>query len=101
MNIFLTDKIYFHFDGEMMVVKGGMMRGLVKVMVYVFLVVMIKGEIKKGEAVRFVLKVAHPLCEHQLHTLLKAQLVRFISDAYIGLIGRDGMKSVALFHMKK
>ena len=48
MNIFLTDKIYFHFDGEMMVVKGTMMRILVNVMVYVFLVVMIKGERKEG-----------------------------------------------------
>lgn len=87
MNIFLTDKIYFHFDGEMMVVKGGMMRGLVKVMVYVFLVVMIKGEIKKGEAVRFVLKVAHPLCEHQLHTFLETHFVGFVANPYIGLIG--------------
>lgn len=34
---------------KMMVVKGTMMRILVKVMVYVFLVVMIKGEIKEGQ----------------------------------------------------
>lgn len=35
---------------KMMVVKGTMMRILVKVMVYVFMMVVIKGEIKEGEA---------------------------------------------------
>ena len=34
---------------KMMVVEGVVMRVLVKVMVYVFLMVMIKGEIKEGE----------------------------------------------------
>lgn len=37
---------------KMMVVKGTMMRILVKVMVYVFMMVVIKGEIMKGEAGR-------------------------------------------------
>lgn len=37
---------------KMMVVKGTMMRILVKVMVYVFMMVVIKGEIKEGKAGR-------------------------------------------------
>ena len=48
-----------------------------------------------------VLKIAHPLCEHQLHAFLKAQLVRFVADTYIGFVGRGGMKPIALFYIEK
>ena len=49
---------------------------------------------------RLVLKIAHPLCEHQLHAFLKAQLMRFVADTYIGFVGRGGMKPVALFYIE-
>ena len=45
-------KFIFILMVKMMVVKGTMMRILVKVMVYVFMMVVIKGEIKEGEAGR-------------------------------------------------
>ena len=47
-----------------------------------------------------ILKIAYPFCEHQLHAFLKAQLMRFVADTYIGFVGRGGMKPIALFYIE-